>query len=120
MYDGLIDQISRMNVGEEQDIGISLDFAVSSAFMLCSLGINGKIKRERTVDHAVSDLSFRTHSGKLSGFHCCGHLGIYYLDSGQRSDFRAVDAACFCYGECIFDDVHFIFQSGIGHKCDIG
>ncbi len=119
MYDGLIYIVARMDIREQQDIGVPLNLTVCGALVLCRLGINGQVQGKGAVHNAAGDLARLAHTGQFRGVHSDGHLGIHHLHRRQRSHLGAGDSAGSGHGYCIVDNIYFVLQSRIGDKSHI-
>ena len=109
-----------MDVREEQDIGISLDFAVCSPFMAGGFFIDSQVKGKRSVYDTAGDFPFLIHFGQFCRINGNRHFGIHNLNGGKGSYLGIGNAAGMSHFNGIFNDMYLILQSRIGHECNVG
>ena len=119
MYDELVSYISRMDIREEDHVRISDDLPVLSLLVLRSLGIDGQIHRQRSVDDAVLYLALIVHLRKLCSLYGSRHLLVHYLYRCHGSHLRHIYSAGITYLHGVLDDAHLLLQSGIRQESHI-
>ena len=120
MDQGLVDQIARVDVGEEQNIRVAHDFAAGGTLVAGGLGVDGQIHAQGAVHDAAGDFALLVHLRQLSGLHGGGHFGVDHLNGGQRGHLGALQAAGVGHLDGVGDDAGLVLQGGIGHEGHVG
>ena len=93
MYDRLVDQVSCVDIRENKYIRVTDDLSSGSSLMLCCLGIDGKVKRERPVHDTALDLAAFVHLRQLLRLDRNLHLRIYHLYRGKGRNLGILNTA---------------------------
>ena len=88
--------------------------------MLCGFRVNGKIQGKGTIDNTARNLAFFTHLCQFSRLHSGRHLGIDHFHCRHWRYLGHVHTAGIADRNCIFDNIHFVFQGRICHECHVG
>ena len=108
-----------MKIGEDEDVGIAGNLAVHCTFFLGSSREQGDIKRKRSFNYAVFDLSVILHPGKLVRFDRDRHLRVDGLCATHNCSLGIFNAACSCNISRILDDALLFLKCRIRDKSNI-
>ena len=119
MRHALEEYIARLQVREQQRICIARNSRALNLLMLCNLRIESNIKRQRTINNNIAQLTTVCHLRDNCTLCHSRHIGIYQLHSRYASNLRTIHSKQFCCLCQILHQCKFLLEIRLWQHCNI-